>query len=55
MQIKRLFFEIIFLDFQLNASTKKINSESIMQKVSTSGGQSLKLQASVQKRFFFQH
>jgi len=56
MQIKQLFFEFFFLDFQLNSSTqKKLNSKSIVQKLSTNGGQSyLKLKASVKKNFFFQ-
>jgi hypothetical protein len=56
MKIKSFSLEFFFLEHQLNSSTQKIlNSQSIVQKISTKGGQShLKLQASVQKNFFFQ-
>jgi len=41
MKIKWLFFEFFFLDFQLNSSTQILfNSKSIVQKLSTNGGQS---------------
>jgi len=56
MKIKWVFFEIFFIEPQLNSSTHKIlNSKSIVQKISTSGDQShLKLQTRVQKIFVSQ-
>jgi len=55
MQIKQLFFEFYFQDFQLNSSTQNIfKSKSIVPKLSTNGAQShLKLQVSVKKTSFF--
>jgi len=55
MKVKYFYFEIFFLDFQLNFTTLKItNSKSIVQKPFTNGSQShLKLQDNVQKNFFF--
>jgi len=56
MKIKLLFFEIFFSNLELKYSTYEIfNSKFVVQKTSTSGGQShLKLQPSIQKTIFFQ-
>jgi len=49
------FCEIFFLDSQLNSSKQKnLDSNSLVQKFSTNGGQShLKLQSRIQKNFLF--